>query len=78
MTSYDTTVGVLNISYEYYEIVTVKDLKDELGKDCYYTPKEYCDFRYGTNLRRFVYDPYTGEKIIWKEVKKLLEEKENL
>ena len=69
---------VLNITYEHYEIVSVRDLKDELCGDCYYTPKEYCDFRFGTNLRRFHFDPYTGNKINWKEVKKLLEERENV
>lgn len=33
-----------------------------------YTAKEYCDRRYTTNLERFNADPYTGEKINWKEV----------
>jgi hypothetical protein len=31
---------------------------------------QYCDRRYTTNIQRFNYDPFTGEKISWKEVRK--------
>ena len=69
-TTLDTTIGQLSVSYESVHICTVKDLKEELDRGgCYYRPQHYCDFRYSTNLQRFVYDPYTGTKIDWKEVK---------
>ena len=72
-TTLETTIGQLWVSYETVYICTVKDLKEELDRGgCYYRPQHYCDFRYATNLQRFVYDPYTGSKIDWKEVKRLL------
>ena len=75
-TNLNTSIGVLTYSYEMSSIVSVSDLKTEIDRGCYYTPRQYCDFRYATNLVRFNYDPYTGDKIDWKEVKKLLEYKE--
>ena len=72
-TTLETTIGQLCVSYETVHICTVKDLKEELARGgCYYRPQHYCDFRYATNLQRFIYDPYTGTKIDWKEVKRLL------
>lgn len=69
----DTTViGILNF-YDNSSEVTIKELAHELTlNQCHYTVDSYCDWRYNTNLRRFIFDPYTGEKINWKEVKKLL------
>ncbi len=40
-----------------------------------YTVDQLCDWRFSTNLQRFKYDPFTGEKIDWKEVKKYLKDK---
>jgi hypothetical protein len=72
-TTLETTIGQLCISYETVNICTVKDLKDDIARGgCCYRPQQYCDFRYATNLQRFIYDPYTGTKIDWKEVKRLL------
>ena len=68
----DTIIGILN-DYDYETIITIEDLNEHI-KDplCVYTINQYCDCRYGTDLTRFSYDPYTGEKIIWKEVKNIL------
>ena len=70
----DTTIGVYN-DYERSYIITIVELAAEIKRSwTTYTTKQYCDWRYSTNLERFVYNPYTGEKIDWKEVRKLLEE----
>ena len=73
MVSLDTTIGELCVSYDHTYLCTIKDLKEELNHGCYYDSKKYCDFRHSTNLLRFNFDPYTGEKIDWKEVKTLLD-----
>ena len=74
MTNSYTTIGVLSKDYDCGTIIDIVGLRNELKSSwCYYTPKQYCDFRYSTNLQRFNYDPYTGEKIDWKKVKELLE-----
>lgn len=74
MTNSYTTIGVLSVDYDRTEIVNVIDLRLELKlSSCCYAAKQYCDFRYSTNLQRFNYDPYTGDKIDWKKVKELLE-----
>ena len=74
MTNFKTTIGVLSVTYDYTCICTVEELYDYVReKICVYTAKQYCDFRYSTNLQRFRYDPFTGEKIDWKKVKELIE-----
>ena len=74
MTNFKTTIGILSVTYEYTCICTVNDLYDFVREDfCVYKARQFCDFRFSTNLQRFVYDPYTGEKIDWKEVKRLIE-----
>lgn len=72
MTTKDTIIGMLN-GYEHSQIVTVEDVRNEILNGCYYDAIKYTDFRFGTNLERFTYDPYTGHKISWKKVRKLLE-----
>jgi hypothetical protein len=69
----DIIIGILN-DYDYTNIVTIKELYDHVMYDtlCIYTLAQYCDRRYATDLTRFTYDPFTGEKIDWKEVKKEL------
>ena len=68
MTTDNTTIG---IRYDDGNAITVEELrKDTISS--YFTINQYCDFRYSTNIGRFNYDPYTGEKIDWKEVKRLL------
>lgn len=70
----DTIIGIYN-DYERSYLITIFDLAADIKRGwTHYTPKQYCDWRYNTNLERFVYNPYTGEKIDWKEVRKLLEE----
>lgn len=39
-----------------------------------YSPKQYSDFRYSTDLIRFRHCPECGEKIDWKKVKVEIEE----
>lgn len=74
MTNFKTTIGVLSVTFEYTCVCSVEELYDFVReRGCAYTARQYCDFRFTTNLHRFVYDPYTGEKIDWKEVKRLIE-----
>ncbi len=74
MTSFKTTIGVISVTYDYTCICTVEELYDFVReKSCVYTAKQYCDFRYSTNLERFNYDPFTGEKINWGKVKELIQ-----
>ena len=70
----ETTIGMMCLTYECTILASIKDVRVELErKDCAYTAKQYCDWRYSTNLQRFAYDPFTGEKIDWKEVRRMLE-----
>lgn len=74
-TSYFTAIGVLRHSFGYSYVCSVYELQQAIlrdGDNCPYDARKYCDFRYETNLSRFNYDPYTGKKIDWKEVKRLL------
>lgn len=74
MTNFKTTIGVLSVTYDYTCVCTVEELYDFVReKSCAYSAKQYCDFRYSTNLERFKYDPFTGEKINWKKVKEFIE-----
>ena len=67
-------IGFLHSNIFHEELVTIGDLKEYLAKgNTVYKANQYCDWRYSTSLTRFVFDPYTGEKINWKEVRKLLE-----
>lgn len=69
----DTTIGMLCLDYDCTVLASVLDLKYELDHArTVYTAKQYCDGRCSTNLTRFVYDPFTGEKIDWKKIKELL------
>lgn len=70
-----TTIGIFN-DYERSYIITVNELIEEIerSKNSIYLKlnwdwSQFCDFRYNTCLQRFLYDPYTGEKINWKELK---------
>ena len=69
-----TAIGVWN-DYEDTEVFTIEDLGQTIRHGWTdYEIDDFCDRRKSTNLTRFNYDPYTGEKIDWKEVKKLLNE----
>jgi len=71
MTTKDTTIGMLHVSYSDTRLATVEDVMGELQYG-YHTAQQYCDFRCSTNLVRFKFDPYTGEMVDWKKVKELL------
>lgn len=74
MTNKNTIIGILN-GITHSDLADINDLKREFKRgDCVYSAQQFCDFRYATNLVRFRYDPYTGEKIDWKKVKELITE----
>ena len=66
----DIVIGVLN-DYDHADIVTIKEL-NEHAKDplCVYSLEQYYDCRCGTDLTRFVYDPFTAREIEWNKLKK--------
>lgn len=78
MTDNYTIIGILSLSYDCTYLCSVAELYEATHDrpfqyTAHYTAKQYCDFRYATNLQRFRYDPFTGEKIDWKKVKELIE-----
>ena len=56
--------------YHYSRLVTFEELK-ECNKTfkCVYSMEQHLDWRYNTNITRFVYCPHCGKKIDWKELK---------
>lgn len=69
MTNNKTIIGIYNGF-----VVSVEELVNELNTfKSVYTIQQLTDFRYATCLIRFNYNPYTGEKIDWKTVKRILE-----
>ena len=68
-TNRDTVIGIFD-HYEYYYLVSLEELfeetKDTSNK---YAMKDYSDRRRSTNLQRFNFDPFTGNKIDWNVVK---------
>ena len=71
MTTNKTIIGIIT-SYSVEFLCTVGELSEIFAGQSRYTAAQYCDFRYSTNLQRFRYDPFTGKKIDWKEVKRLI------
>lgn len=72
----DTTIGIYNYTFEDTSPITIGELRNELhANPCFlkWDSRELCDWRYSTCLTRFRYDPYTGEKLDWKEIKKMLD-----
>lgn len=56
--------------YHYSPMVTLEELKDRSSiLRTVYSLSDYLDWRYNTNLTRFVYCPFCGKKIDWKELK---------
>ena len=55
-------------------LITVEGLKRE-QPDTVYSMEQYMDSRCNTNLYKFRYCPWCGEKIDWKQIKKDLLEK---
>ena len=68
------TIGILN-GYGHDMVCSVGFLRDHIKfGGTVYTADKYCDGRFNTDLRRFVFDPYTGKKIDWTEVRKMIEQ----
>lgn len=77
MTNNTTIIGVLCETYDRTFLCSVAELYEathskQFQYTAYFSANQYCDFRYATNLQRFRYDPFTGEKIDWKKVKELI------
>ena len=68
-----TTIGIL-AGFSFESLCSIDELGEYLAGQSRYTAEQYCDFRYSTNLQRFNYDPYTGERIDWKKVRKLIKD----
>ena len=55
---------------EWNELMTLEDLI-LASKESIYTLKDYSDRRKSTNITRFDYCPYCGEKIDWNKIHKI-------
>ena len=66
-----THIGIFHGTTYSYPI-TIHNLIGEIERGTKWSAAQYCNKRYTTNLFGFNYDPWTGEKIDWKEVKRLL------
>lgn len=54
------------------EFVTVDDLLRHIAiGDTTYTMADYTDWRRSTNITRFNFDPFTGEKVEWGRLRKM-------
>lgn len=65
--NYDDCYICLWTDYEWNELFTIKDLI-KASKESMYTIKDYTDRRKSTNITRFEYCPFCGEKINWKTI----------
>lgn len=66
----ETRIGLLKDGDD-PRLVTFDDLKEYIKTwSPIFSLKQYFDWRYNTNLTKFIYDPFTGEKINWDELKK--------
>lgn len=72
-TDKNTVIGIWN-DYDDTREINVEELGEMIkyGTDVVYNSSQFCDRRYNTNLRRFNFDPYTGNKIDWKVVYNIL------
>lgn len=68
----NTTIGIIT-SFDVESLCTIEELGERFAGQSRYTAQQYCDSRCNTNLQRFVYDPFTGEKIDWKQVREMIE-----
>ena len=66
---HECTIGIWH-DYHYSRLVTFEELK-ECNKTfkCVYSMEQHLDWRYNTNITRFVHCPYCGKKIDWKTLK---------
>jgi hypothetical protein len=69
---HECTIGIW-YDYDYSRLVTFEKLK-ECNKAfyCVYSMEQQLDWRFNTNLTRFVYCPYCGKKIDWEGMKNSL------
>lgn len=65
---YNPTIGMW-FDYGDTRTITRNELENELLSTTSYSLKDFYDRRVSTNLERFNYDPYTGEKIDWKRLR---------
>lgn len=72
-TDKNTVIGIWN-DYDDTREINVEELGEMIkyGTDVVYNSSQFCDRRCSTNLTRFNFDPYTGDKIDWKVVYKIL------
>lgn len=57
----DTLIGVIN-DYDDTRLVSLYDFKYMDSFSGHFSREQYFDWRFHTNLTRFVYDPFTGKK----------------
>lgn len=65
-----TILGIIS-DYEDARLISVGELLEYVksGKTCY-SLKQYFDRRCSTDLQRFNFDPFNGDKIDWTNLKK--------
>ena len=69
------TIGIINAYGNRDMICSIVFLRNHIKYGgTVYTATQYCDWRFNTDLRRFSFDPYTGKRIDWKEVRKMIEQ----
>ena len=59
-------------SYQVGEFIILKDLKEKLPLLTMqgWNIRRICDWRYNAFFQRFRFDPFTGEEIPWKQIKR--------
>ena len=62
-------IGMIN-DYDETRLTTFSELKKYAEAYSYYSIEQYLDWRFNANLSRFVFDPFTGKKIDWVELRK--------
>lgn len=66
----ETIIGILYFTDD-CEFVTVGDLLRHIARgDTVYTMNDYTDWRRSTDITRFRFDPFTGEKVEWGRLRK--------
>lgn len=67
----ETIIG-LYCYVDYCDFVTVEELLRLIAMgDTTYNMADYTDWRRSTNITRFRYDPFTGEKVEWGRLRKM-------
>lgn len=69
------TIGIINAYGNRDMICSIGFLSDHIKYGgTMFTAEQYCDWRCHTNLHRFNFEPYTGKRIDWTEVRKMIEQ----